>query len=93
MNEYRHHIQTRGHYQIVALTRDSEYEQDDVYAYAIMSSAGVKLHQEVTLSEAQIWLDDRILKDLIDSSDVSPDMMSPSRRVERSGLRSGRKRS
>lgn len=92
MNEHRHHLLTKGRYQIVALTEDSEYQQDDIYAYAVMSSAGVKLRQELTLSDAQIWLDDWILKELMSSGAVSPDMMSPSRPVERSGLRTGRKR-
>ncbi|MGO1069108.1 hypothetical protein [Lysobacter sp. CA199] len=92
MNEYRHHIQTKGSYQIVALTRDSEYQEDEIYAYAVMSSSGVKLRQELTLDGAQIWLDDWIIKELLASGTDSPDMMSPSRPAELSGLRAGRKR-
>ncbi|MGH8082845.1 MAG: hypothetical protein ACREP7_19865 [Lysobacter sp.] len=92
MNEYRHHILTKGRYQIVALTQDAQYEQDDIYAYAVMSSSGIKLRQELTLSDAQGWLDDWIIKELIASGGTSPDMMSPSRPVEGSGLRTDRKR-
>lgn len=92
MTEYRHHVLTKGTFHIVALTRDSEFEEDEVYAYAVLSSSGVKLWEDPSLNGAQVWLDDRILKELMSSGSVSPDMMSPSRPLERSGLRSSRKR-
>ncbi|MEH6420842.1 hypothetical protein [Pseudomonas sp. CGJS7] len=92
MNEYQHHILTRGKFQIVALTRDGESDTDEIYGYAVLSSSGVKLRQELTLSDAQIWLDDRIVQELLASGAASPDMMSPSRPAELSGLRVGRKR-
>ena len=38
-SEYRHPIQTKGKFQIVALTRESEFDQQDVYAYAVMVRA------------------------------------------------------
>lgn len=63
MSEYQHHVLTRGHYHIVALTRDQEFESDEIYAYAVMSSSGVKLRQELTLSDARNWIDDRIVQD------------------------------
>ncbi|NUO77709.1 hypothetical protein LVB77_13175 [Lysobacter sp. 5GHs7-4] len=63
MSEYQHHVLTRGHYHIVALTRDQEFESDEIYAYAVMSSSGVKLRQELTLSDARNWIDDRIERD------------------------------
>lgn len=91
-SEYRHTVQTKGKFQIVALTRESEFDQQDVYAYAVMSSAGVKLRQELTLSDAQKWMDDEILKELLSNGSLSPDMMAQSRPAERSGLRAGRKR-
>lgn len=92
MNEYRHHIQTKGRYQIVALTDDAQYDPNDIYAYAVMSSSGVKMRQELTLSDAQNWLDDWIVSELVSSRGTSPDMMAPSRPAESSGLRAGRKR-
>lgn len=92
MNEYRHHIQTKGRFQIVALTDDAQYDPNDIYAYAVMSSAGVKLRQELTLSDAQNWLDDWIVSELVSSHGTSPDMMGASRPAESSGLRAGRKR-
>lgn len=91
-SEYRHPIQTKGKFQIVALTRESEFDQQDVYAYAVMSSSGVKLRQELTLGDAQKWMDEEILRELLSNGSLSPDMMAQSRPAERSGLRAGRKR-
>lgn len=90
--EYQHHVQTKGRFHIVALTRESEYDLEDVYAYAVMSSSGVKLRQELSLGDAQKWLDDEILRELLSNGSLSPDMMAQSRPAERSGHRAGRKR-
>lgn len=92
MNEYQYHVLTKGRYQIVALTDEASFDPNDIYAYAVMSSSGVKMRQELTLSDAQIWLDDWIVREMISSGGAGPDMMAPSRPAESSGLRAGRKR-
>ncbi|RDZ28730.1 hypothetical protein [Lysobacter silvisoli] len=94
MNEYRHHVLTRGRYQIVALTPDERYEDDDIYAYAVMSSSGVKLRQELTLSDARNWLEDRIERER-PQQERSPRAREPSSEaapVLSSLLRPGRKK-
>lgn len=91
-NEFQHHIRTKGKFQIVALTHDADFDQHQVYAYAVLSSDGLKMRQELTLSAAQRWLDDEILRELLSKGSLSPDMMAQSRPAERSGLRTGRKR-
>lgn len=91
-HEYHHHVQTKGRFQIVALTRDSEFAEQDIYAYAVLSADGVKLRQDLTLYDAQKWVDEEILRELLSNGSLSPDMMAQSRPAERSGLRAGRKR-
>lgn len=91
MNEYRHHIQTRGHYQIVALTRDADYEEDDIYAYAVLSSSGLKLRQELTLSDARLWLE-QWERELASSGAPGPDIMAASRPPAPPSARPGRRR-
>ncbi|KRA20923.1 MULTISPECIES: hypothetical protein [unclassified Lysobacter] len=88
MSEYQHHVLTRGHYHIVALTRDQEFENDDIYAYAVMSSSGVKLRQELSLSDARNWIDDRIEQDR-----GSPSSPEPARARERDPVEATRTRS
>lgn len=92
LNEYQHHVRTKGKYQIVALTRDSDFVENDVYGYAVLSSDGVKLRHDLTLSDAMKWVDEEILRELMSNGSLSPDMMAQSRPAERSGLRAGRKR-
>ncbi len=92
MSEYRHPIQAIGRYQIVALTRDPEFDPSEIYAYAIVSSSGLRLRQELTLSDARLWLEDWIERERASSGGSSPDMMAASRPAEPSGLRDLRKR-
>ncbi|ALN63579.1 hypothetical protein GLA29479_2713 [Lysobacter antibioticus] len=92
MNEYRHHILTRGRYQIVALTPDPQFESDDIYAYAVMSSSGLKMRQELTLTDARNWLEFWIEQERASSGGSSPDMMEPSPPGEPSKLQAVRKR-
>jgi hypothetical protein len=92
VSEYQHHLLTRGKYQIVALTPDAQFEDDDIYAYAVMSSSGVKLRQELTLSDARNWLDDRMERERGNVSSPTPDPPVEAAPVRSSLLRPGRKR-
>lgn len=57
MQEYRHFILRQGTRELVALTGAKEFSTADVYAYAVVSSAGVKLRQELTLDDAKSWME------------------------------------
>lgn len=57
MQEYRHLILRQGTRELVALTGAEEFNTADVYAYAVVSSSGVKLRQELTLDDARSWME------------------------------------
>ena len=56
MTEYSHPLFIKGHYQVVALTSEEEYDPERVFAYAILNSAGTKLRHELTLDDAKAWV-------------------------------------
>ena len=56
MTEYSHPLFIKGHYQVVALTPEEEYDSERV-AYAVLNSAGAKLRHELTLDNAKAWVE------------------------------------
>lgn len=68
MTDYTHPLFTKGHYQVVALTPEEQYEPERVFAYAVLNSAGAKLRHELTLDDAKAWVEALIEKDRLPNS-------------------------
>ncbi len=57
VTEYTHPILIKGNYQVVAVTQDEQYDPGDITGYAVLTTAGAKLRQDMTLEDARIWVD------------------------------------
>ena len=60
MTEYSHQMLVRGHYQVVALSQEPDFDADAITGYAVVSSSGARLRYEVTLEQARLWVDQLI---------------------------------
>ncbi len=60
MTEYTHPVLIKGNYQVVAVTQDEQYDPGDITGYAVLTTAGARLRQDMTLEDARIWMDKRI---------------------------------
>ena len=60
VTEYTHPVLIKGNYQVVAVTQDEQYDPGDITGYAVLTMAGAKLRQDMTLEDARIWMDKRI---------------------------------
>lgn len=69
MTEYSHTLLVRGRYQIVALTDEAQFDPAEVTGYAVLSSAGAKLRQELSLEDARDWADRLIEEESAQRSD------------------------
>ena len=54
--EYRHPVLLNGQYQIVALAQAGGTDAGVIAHYAVATSAGAILRQDLTLFEARTWL-------------------------------------
>ena len=57
VTEYTHSVLIRGNYQIVAVTQDEQYDPGGITGYAVLTTAGAKLREDMTLEDARIWID------------------------------------
>lgn len=55
--EYDHTILLKGRYRIVAVTGESENDRDKITGYAVLTSSGARLRYELTLEDAEAWVD------------------------------------
>ncbi|MCI4567370.1 hypothetical protein [Lysobacter sp. CFH 32150] len=78
MTDYSHPLFIKGHYQVVALTSEEQYEPERVFAYAVLNSAGAKLRHELTLDDAKAWVEVLIEKDRFPTS-TPPVSIRPNR--------------
>ena len=60
MTEYTHQVFIKGNYQIVAVTQDEQYDPGEITSYAVLTLAGARLRQDMSLEDARIWMDLRI---------------------------------
>lgn len=78
--EYMHPVLIKGNYQVVALTREQEYDPGEVTAYAVLNSTGARLRQDLSLEEARIWVDTLIEEEKVLRADDPPVRAKPMRR-------------
>lgn len=57
MTEYTHPVLIKGNYQVVAVTQDEQYDPDEITSYAVLTMAGARLRQDMSLEDARIWMD------------------------------------
>ena len=60
VTEYTHQVLIKGNYQIVAVTQDEQYDPGEITSYAVLTLAGARLRQDMSLEDARIWMDLRI---------------------------------
>ncbi len=60
MTEYTHQVFIKGNYKIVAVTQDEQYDPGEITSYAVLTLAGARLRQDMSLEDARIWMDLRI---------------------------------
>lgn len=64
MVEYQHAQLIRGRYQLVALTHSPEYSPADVFGYAVATSEGARLTEDLSLEQARSRLQALLEQDL-----------------------------
>ncbi|WP_115529095.1 MULTISPECIES: hypothetical protein [Xanthomonas] len=57
MDEYQYTVLAKGGYRIVAITRDQVYAPDEVVAYAVVTDAGARITPDLSLDQANVWID------------------------------------
>lgn len=60
VTEYTHPVLIKGNYQVVAVTQDEQYGPGDITGYAVLTMAGARLRQDMSLEDARIWMDQRL---------------------------------
>ena len=70
MTEYTHPVLIKGNYQVVAVTQDEQYDPGDITSYAVLTMAGARLRQDMTLEDARIWMDKLIEEENLRRSDA-----------------------
>lgn len=64
MMEYHHTIQVKGRYQLVALTREPEYNPANVVGYTVTTEGGARLDpHDMSWDEARVWMDTLVERD------------------------------
>ncbi len=63
MVEYPHPLQTKGGYQLVALTYSPVYSPADVFGFAVLTSEGARITDVVSLDDAHSQWERLLAKD------------------------------
>ncbi|WP_256774393.1 MULTISPECIES: hypothetical protein [unclassified Stenotrophomonas] len=63
MVEYPHPLQSRGRYQLVALTNSPVYSPADVFGFAVLTSEGARITEVVSLDDAHSQWERLLAKD------------------------------
>ncbi len=70
MTEYTHPVLIKDNYQVVAVTQDEQYDPGDITGYAVLTTAGARLRQDMSLEDARTWMDKRIEEDNLQRVEV-----------------------
>ncbi|MEO6173331.1 MAG: hypothetical protein ABIP02_09465 [Arenimonas sp.] len=63
MLEFSHPLFIKGHYRVVALTEEQQYDENKIMAYAVLNASGAKLRHELSLDEAKAWMEKLVEED------------------------------
>ena len=70
MTEYTHPVLIKDNYQVVAVTQDEQYDPGDITGYAVLTTPGARLRQDMSLEDARTWMDKRIEEDNLQRVEV-----------------------
>ncbi|MET0807192.1 MAG: hypothetical protein ABWX93_00375 [Pseudoxanthomonas sp.] len=65
-------MQFRDRYQIVALSPEPDFDPADITGYAVLSPDGVRIHHELTVDQARMWVDTLLQEEALQHTEPRP---------------------